>query len=118
MQRVFPQHAQSMKMAEISPVFKKQDHLQKGNYRPVSILTTFSKLLEQQLAKQLQTHFEGLFDDYVSAYRKGYSCQSVLLDLIDQWRTALDNKFYIGALFMDLSKCFDCMPHALLISKL
>ncbi len=83
------------------------------------MLTTFSKLSKQQLAKQLQTHFEGLFDDYryVSAYRKGYSCQSVLLDLIDQWRTAPDNKFYIGALFMDLSKCLS-MPHALLISKL
>ncbi len=70
------------------------------------------------MAKQLQAHFEVLFDEYVPAYRKRYSCQSVLLDLIDQWRSALDNTFYVGALFMDLSKCVDCMPHALLISKL
>ncbi len=41
----------------------------------------------------------------------------LLLDLIDQWRTALD-KFYIGALFMDLSKRFDCMQHALLVFML
>ncbi len=82
-QCIFPQ---SRKMADISPVFKKQDHLQKGNYRPVGILTTSSKLSEQQPAKQLQTHFEGLFNDYVSAYTTGYSCQCVLLDLIVQSR--------------------------------
>ncbi len=41
------------------------DHLHKGNYRPVSILTTFSKLLEQRIVKQLQTHFEGLLTMYL-----------------------------------------------------
>ncbi len=85
-----------MKMAEISPVFKRNDHLQKDNYRPVSILSTFSKLLEQQMAKQLQTHFEVLFNEYVSAYRNRYSWRSGLLDLIDQWRFVLDNKFYVA----------------------
>jgi retron-type reverse transcriptase len=105
-------------MAEISPIFKKKDQLCKENYRPVSILPTFSKILEQQMAQQMQQHFEGIFYQYVSAYRKKYSCQNVLLNLIDQWRNALDNACYVGALFMDLSKCFDCMPHALLISKL
>ena len=46
------------------------------------------------------------------------SCQNVLLDFIDCWRDALDSKQFVGSLFMDLSKCFDSMPHALLICKL
>ena len=54
----------------------------------------------------------------LSAYRKGYSCQSILLKFIEDVKQALDNKKIVGALFMDLSKAFDCLPHCLLIAKL
>jgi hypothetical protein len=107
-----------LKKAEVTPIYKKKYQLNKKNYRPVSVLPTFAKILEQQMADQLQSYFNNIFDANVAAYRKGYSCQNVLLNLLDKWKIALDNKNYVGALFMDLSKCFDSMPHALLISKL
>ncbi len=71
--------------------FKQSWHIQADlksqyPYNVVQVRTT--------TAKQLQTHFEGLFNDYISAYRKGYKCQIFLLDLIDQRRTAFNNKLY------------------------
>ena len=54
----------------------------------------------------------------LSAYRKGYSCQHVILQLTEYWREALDNNDYVGTMAMDLSKAFDSMSHGLLIAKL
>lgn len=90
----------------------------KKNYRPVSILTGLSKIFESCINDQLTSHFLAIFNDLVSAFRKGYSCQTLLVKVIDDWKIALDHNNYVGALFMDLSKAFDCLPHALLISKL
>ena len=107
-----------MKLAELSPVFKKNDNLTKGNYRPVSVLSCISKVYESILNDQLVAYFCDMFNKLVSAFRKGYSCQSLLIRLIDDWKNALDNNNIIGAVFMDLSKAFDCLSHSLLIAKL
>ena len=56
--------------------------------------------------------------DFISAYRKGYSTNHVLLRLIENWKAALDSNLFTGAAFMDFSKTFDCMSHDLLIAKL
>ena len=63
-------------------------------------------------------HFQGIFDNYLSAFRKTYGCQSILLKLVEDWRHALDNKMIVGAILTDLSKAFDSLPHKLLIEKL
>ena len=108
----------SMKMADISPIFKKLDNLCKNYYRSVNILSVFSKLFESIMAEQLATYLETILSPLVSAYRKGYSCQHVILRLTELWRRALDDNNYVGTIAMDLSKAFDCMPHGLLIAKL
>ena len=97
---------------------KKEDSLNKTNFRPVSILTGISKLYESVVNDQLLKYFSRLFNDLISAYRKGYSCQSLLVKCIDNWKNALDKQQHIGALFMDLSKAFDCLPHGLTIANL
>ena len=114
-QSVFPD---AMKCAEVSPILKKDDNLRKGNFRPVSILTSLSKIYETVLNNQLLRYFYAIFNDLLSAFRKGYSCQSLLLKFVEDMKNALDQKHTVGALFMDLSKAFDCLPHGLLVAKL
>ena len=52
------------------------------------------------------------------SYKKSYSTQHVITSLIENWREKLDQNFLVGAVWTDLSKTFDCIPHDLLIAKL
>ena len=63
---------------------KKKDNLAEENYRLVSVLTALSKIYDQLLQ-----HFITIFNDFLSAYRKGYSCQSLLVKVIDDWKSLL-----------------------------
>ncbi|KAL9976578.1 hypothetical protein ACROYT_G013899 [Oculina patagonica] len=106
------------KLADICPIFKRGDEFDKASYRPVSILVTLDKVFERCLDRQLAQHFSSILSKFLSAYRKGYSCELVLLRLIKDWKRALDNKCVVGAVIMDLSKAFDVIPHDLLLAKL
>ena len=57
-----------------------------------------------------------MLSDFLSAYRKNYSCQHVLLRMTSLAKFLDDNKV-VGAILMDLSKAFDCLPHDLLLAK-
>ena len=70
------------------------------------------------MADQIIEYFQSILSTYLSAYRKGYNCQHVVLQLTEFWRKSLDDNKYVGTVAMDLSKAFDTMPHALLIAKL
>ena len=107
-----------MKLADISPIFKKDDSLCNENYRSLNLLTIVSKIFENIMSDQLTDYFRNLLCSSLSAYRKGYSCQHVILRLTEYWRQALDNGSTVGTVAMDLSRAFDKMPHALLIAKL
>ena len=106
------------KIAVIPPIFKKDDRTNKANYRPVSILTTFAKIFEKQLYNMIEPFVELLFSIFISAYRKFHSTNHVLMKLIEDWKKHLDEGKFVGAILMDLSKAFDCVPHDLLIAKL
>ena len=111
----FPQR---MKMAELSPLYKAKDSLERSNYRPLSILPAISKLFERIYYDQLYAYFHEIFVDMLSAYRPKYGCQHVLLKLIEDWKKALDEREHVGAVLMDLSKAFDVISHKLLLSKM
>ena len=106
------------KQADVSPIYKKADPLLKTNYRPVSVLTTISKVFERLLENQLLTFQSAVLNPATSAFRSGHICQSVLLSLTENIRTSLDAGLHAGMILMDLSKAFDSIPHPLLLSKL
>ena len=107
-----------MKLAEIIPIPKKGDSLDIGNYRPISILPTVSKLFEKVMANQLSEFFETKFSKFLCGFRKGHSTQHALINLINSWQKSLDKGNVVGTVLMDLSKAYDCLPHDLLIAKL
>lgn len=107
-----------MKRANITPLFKKKDKLNKDNYRSVNLLPILSKIFERILYDQIYEFISPMFHRYLSGFRKGYNCQDVLIRLTEDWREQLDKGLTIGVIAIDLSKAFDCMPHGLLLAKL
>ena len=67
---------------------------------------------------QLLCYFASMFNDFLNGFRKGHSCQTLHVKCIEDWKSALDENKYVGVLFTDLSKAFDCLPHRLLLAKL
>ena len=86
-----------------------------SNFRPVSVLNTFSKVYERAIKDQTVCGMEKYFSLFLSAYRKNYSSQNILISLTKELRKNLDNNIVVGALLADLSKAFDCIQHDLLI---
>ena len=109
---------QVLKLAELAPVFKKADQLNKSNYRPVSVLTICSKIFEIVMFDQVNEYMICFLSKYLCAFRQNYGCQDVLLKVVEDIKDALDKNEYTGCMLMDLSKAFDCLPHRLLIAKL
>ena len=109
----------SAKVASIRPIFKgKGERTEIKNYRPVSILNCLSKVYERFIHENLMSSVTNFLSDFISAYRKGYSTNHVLLRLTENWKAALDSNLFTGAALMDLSKAFDCIPHDRLIAQL
>ena len=107
-----------MKMANITPLYKKKDKLNKDNYRSVNLLPILSKIMERTLFNQVYEYMNPKFHSYLSGFRKGHSCQDVLLKMTEDIRQSLDRGLTLGVVAIDLSKAFDCMPHGLLLAKL
>ena len=112
---IFPD---SSKIAHVTPVYKKKGRTDKANYRPVSGTGTLAKILERYIQDKLCDHIDKCLSTIISAYRKKYSTNNVLISMIEKWKKQMDNKMFVGAVLMDLSKDFDCVPHDLLIAKL
>ena len=89
-----------------------------SNFRPVSVLSVFSKKFEAVIKNQLALYLENIFSPFLSAYRENYNTQHVLIRLVEEWKKHLDNNEVVGGVLMDLSKAFHCIPHDLLIAKL
>ena len=78
------QFPENLKLANITPVFKKEDKNLAKNYRPVSVLPTLSKIFEKIMQKQIINHVNTFLSPYLCGYRKGFSTQYTLLSLLEK----------------------------------
>ena len=104
---LFVKSPQNFKLANITPIYKKNEALDKTNYRPVSVLPVVSRILERKIQKQINDSIISFLPLYLYGYRKGFNTQHPLLTFCENWRKSLDNKGFGGAILMDLSKTFD-----------
>ena len=108
-----------LKIADITSLFKKEDPLDKTNYRPMTILPTVSKILERILFNQLQRFSNKFLSPLLCGFRKGYNTLYAFKNLFQKWQKCLDTSDGIaGTLLMDLSKAYDCVNHDLTTAKL
>ena len=68
-------------------------------------------MFEQQIIHQISPYFDTLFHPYVSGFRKGYSCQTVLIKMVERMNCSLDKGKIVCGVLIDLSRAFDCVPH-------
>ena len=66
----------------------------------------------------MSVYFDTFLSDQQCGFRKGYSTQHCLLNLLEKWKTSFDKSKVFGALLTDLSKAFDCLDHELITAKL
>lgn len=102
------------KIALVKPLLKKVGlELIKSNYRPVSNLTFISKVVEKCMLKQLSCHYEmhNLLPEYQSAYRKGFSCETLLLKMTNSILWSMENKTIASTAICDLSAAFDTVDN-------
>ncbi len=86
----------NLKKAEISPVFKKDDRMNKEKFRPVSVLPAMSKPFECIMFDQLNVYFNNILSSFLAAYHKGYSTQHVLLRAIEDVKYSLDKNQHVA----------------------
>ena len=100
-------------------MFKKEDPLEKENYRPVSLLPHLSKVFERMIYKQINVYTENKLSKFIRGFKKlhGTLLHSMVI-MLEKWRRALVKKEYICVLFMDPSKSFDTINHDLLLARL
>ena len=117
MQNKFPS---GWKYSKVLPLHKKEDQLESKKYRPVSILSPLSKVLEKIVYEQIYEYFSQnkLFHPSLHGYRRNRSTQTALLQLYDRWVRAASAGLLSGIVLLDLSAAFDLVDPALLLHKL
>ena len=110
----------SLKIAKITPVYKKGSRKEISNYRPVGILKNLSKIFESLLNVRLKNYFgsNDILSNNQFGFRTGKNTELACLNLVNRLLPALKNKYYGIAVFLDFSACFDTLTRDILLRKL
>jgi hypothetical protein len=109
-----------LKIAKIIPIYKKDDRNKPGNYRPISLLSIFDKILEKLMYKRLSSFLEmnKFLYEYQFGFRKNHSTVHAVMEVIDAIYEHCDNNEITMGIYIDLQKAFDTVNHEILIQKL
>jgi hypothetical protein len=108
-----------LKKCRVIPIYKAGDHTECDNYRPISLLSSISKILEKIVAEKLIEHL--LSNDLLYLHQYGFlpnrSSEQNLLQIINYISTALNENMYCIGIFLDLKKAFNVCSHEILLKK-
>ena len=114
---VFPK---CLKIAKVVPIFKSGCNYDICNYRPISILSVFSKIIEKIVYKRtvdfLNKHFVLIPNQY--GFRSNISNIHAVLDIVSSCYENIESKQFSGLIFLDLAKAFDTVNHRILLKNL
>ena len=115
--RVFPKE---LKIARVIPLYKGGDNSLLVNYRPVSVLPVFSKVLEKIMYERVieYVNLNALLYKLQFGFRALHSTSIALMILVDKITKALHSGDYVLGVFIDFSKAFDTVNHEILLRKL
>ena len=109
-----------LKSARVLALHKGDDVKDPTNYRPISILSSFAKVIERCLYNRIVKFFDkrGCFNDLQFGFRKGHSSEHAILTLTQFIHDTLDKKEIPATIFIDIKKAFDTICHTILLRKL
>ena len=110
---------QKMKLAIVVPLHKGQSTMDLGNYRPISLLLTISKLLEKIMYTRVYEYLNNTNQIYESQYRfrAKHSCEHAIGELIGEITKSVELNKQTICVFLDLSKAFDTLEHSVIFKK-
>ena len=110
----------TMKLAKVVPIYKSKDKQMLNNYRPISLLPIFSKILEKVIHHKLFNFLDINNTLFSSQYgfRKNHSTVNAVTELVSHVIKAMDRKENTIGVFLDLSKAFDTVNHNIMLRKL
>ena len=108
------------KVAKVIPIFLKKDPLLCQNYRPISLLPIYSKIVEELLYTRMYSFLEKnkLLNQNQFGFRQNHSTSHTLINLTETIKRQLDGKKLVAGVFIDLEKAFDTVNHSILCNKL